>query len=179
MMFCLFAYIIGSLVTYKGPYNLDRLLHRGIYNTDGENKEQFRWTFRNVFKKMIGITPEFTTGDKIITWSVFIYSFIYEFLFAFVLVVIWNIFSPWKPEWWGHYFFFKYLGIPLVAAFVTTFWFVIGGIIDMRRLFHDLEQRVVNPLDNGQVEGNVALSDVAEFSRKEAEQKKEQEKADR
>ena len=176
MIFCLFAYIFGSLVTYKGPYNLDRLLHRGIYNTDGDNKVQFKWTFRNVFKKMIGITPEFTTGDKIITWSVFIYSFIYKFLLAFVLVVVWNIFSPWKPEWWGHYFFVIYLGVPLVAAFFTTFWFVIGGIMDMRRLFHDLEQRVVNPLDNGQVEGNVALSDIAVFSQKEAEQKKEQEK---
>ena len=177
MIICLFAYIFGSLVTYKGPYNLDRLLHRGIYNTDGENKTQFKWTFRNVFKKMIGITPEFTTGDKIITWSVFIYSFVYKFLLAFVLVIVWNIFSPWKPEWWGHYFFIIYLGVPLAAAFVTTFWFVIGGIIDMRRLFRDLEQRVVNPLDNGQVEGDVALSDIAVFSQKEAEQKKEQEKA--
>lgn len=30
------AYTVGSLVTYRGPYNLERLLHRGIYNTDGE-----------------------------------------------------------------------------------------------------------------------------------------------
>ena len=170
MMFCLCAYIVGSLVTYKGPFNLDRMLHRGIYNTDGENKVQFKWSFRNVFKKLVGITPEFTTGDKVITWSVFIYSFIYKFLIAFVLVVVWNVFSPWKPEWWGHYFFVIYLAVPLVAAFVTTFWFVIGGVIDLRRLFRDLENRIANPLDNGQVEGNVSLADAAIFSKKEAEQ---------
>ena len=170
MIFCLVAYIAGSLITYKGPFNLDRMLHRGIYNTDGENKGQFQWTFRNVFKKMIGITPEFTTGDKVITWSVFIYSFIYKFLVAFVLVVVWNMFSPWKPEWWGHYFFIIYLAVPLVSAFITTFWFVIGGVIDLRRLFRDLENRIANPLDNGQVEGSVSLADAAIFSKKEAEQ---------
>ena len=167
MLFCLLAYFVGSLVTYKGPFNLDRMLHRGIYNTDGENKAQFKWSFRTVFIKLIGITPEFTTGDKIITWSVFIYSFIYKFLLAFVMVVVWNIFSPWKPEWWGKYFFVIYLAVPLGSALITSFWFIIGGIIDIRRLFRDLEKRIVNPLDNGQVEGNVSLSDIEEFSRKE------------
>ena len=140
---------------------------------------QFKWTFRNVFKKMIGITPEFTTGDKIITWSVFIYSFVYKFLIAFVLVVVWNIFSPWKPAWWGHYFFVIYLAVPLFAAFVTMFWFIIGGVIDMRRLFRDLEKRIANPLDNGQVEGNVALSDVDIFSRKERELKNQNAKSEK
>ena len=176
MIFCLLAYIIGSLVTYRGPFNLDRLLHRGIYNTDGENKAQFKWSFRTVFKKIIGITPEFTTGDKVITWSVFIYTFVYHFLIGFVLVVIWNIFSPWKPAWWGYYFFIKYLAVPLFAAVITTFWFIIGGVIDLRKLFHDLEKRIANPLDNGQVEGNVALSDVEVFSKKESQK---QEKSDR
>ena len=180
MIFCLCAYIFGSLVTYKGPYNLDRLLHRGIYNTDGESKIQFKWTFGNIFKKMIGITPEFTTGDKIITWSVFIYSFVYKFLIAFVLVVILNFFSPWKPAWWGHYFFVIYLAIPLFAAFVTTFWFVIGGIIDLRRLFHDLAARIqVNNLDNGMVEGNVSLADKAEFAKLEKQNQKQSAEADR
>ena len=173
-MCCLVLYIAGSLLTYKGAFNLDRMLHRGIYNTDGENKEQFNWSLRNIFRKIIGITPEFTFSDKVITWSVFIYSFIYKFLIAFVLVVIWNVFSPWKPAWWGHYFFIIYLVVPLVAAFVTTFWFIIGGIIDIRRLFHDLDDRVADPLDNGQVEGHVSLSDAKIFSVKEDEAKQQE-----
>ncbi|MBO4511622.1 MAG: hypothetical protein J5746_02540 [Victivallales bacterium] len=174
MMCCLVLYIAGSLITYKGAFNLDRMLHRGIYNTDGEKKEQFNWSLRNIFRKMIGITPEFTLSDKVITWSVFIYSFIYKFLIAFVLVVIWNVFSPWKPAWWGHYFFVIYLVVPLIAAFVTTFWFIIGGIIDIRQLFHDLENRVTDPLDNGQVEGHVSLSDAKLFTAKENEAKQQE-----
>ena len=53
------------------------------------------------------------------------------------------------------------------------FWFIIGGVIDIRQLFRDLEKRIANPLDNGQVEGNVALSDEAVFSAKEAELKRQ------
>ena len=169
MIFCLAIYVIGSLVTYKKPFNLDRMLHRGIYNTDGENKRQERWTLRNTIGKLIGITPEYTMGDKIISWSVFIYSFIYRFLVTFVLVVIWNVFSPWKLEWWGHYFFIVYLAVPAAAAFITTFWFTIGGVIDMRRLFIDLKKHVDDPLDNGQVEGNVSLSDAKIFAEREKE----------
>jgi hypothetical protein len=46
---------------------------------------------------------------------------------------------------------------------VSTVWFMIGGIIDARRLFRDLAARLDNPLDNGQVENNVSLVDRAAF----------------
>ena len=175
MVFCLVIYIVGSLVTYKGPFNLDRMLHRGIYNVGDEKQAPFKWSFRNVFKKMIGITPEYTTGDKIISWSVFFYSFIYKFLGTFVLVVIWNAVSPWKPEWWGTYFFVVYLGVPVFSAAITTVWFFGGGLIDLRRLFKDLAARVDNPLDNGQVEGEVSLADQAVFSARESSEKSSEE----
>ena len=172
MILCLLVYILGSLFTFRKPYNLDRLLHRGIYNTEGEKKESSRWTFRNTFQKLIGITPEYTLGDKVVAWSVFGYSFVYQFAIAFVLVVIWNFYSPWKPEWWGNYFFTVYLAVPACAAVITTVWFTIGGVIDMKQLFRDLKNRVVDPLDNGQVEGNVSLSDRAAFEKAERDSEK-------
>ena len=174
MLLCLITYVAGSLITYKGPFNLDRMLHRGIYNTDGHVEERFQWSFRNAFKMMIGITPEYTTGDKVISWSVFIYSFIYKFLISFLLVVIWNLFSPWDLKWWSGYFFIVYLAIPLAAAAVTTVWFTFGGIKDMFRLFRDLEARIDNPLDNGQVVGNVSLADAEAFSKLSGEKEKQQ-----
>ena len=122
--------------------------------------------------KLIGITPEYTTGDRWIAWGVFGYSIIYKFFLAFVVVVIWNAVSPWKVEWWGHYFFITTLLIPGIVAFFSTFWFGIGGAVDLFRLFRDLEKRVVNPLDNGWVEGHVSLSDKETFDKLEKENPK-------
>src|SRR5690606_26791654 len=47
------AYVIGSLITYKKPYNLDRLLHRGIYSVEGVEKPAFKWTPGNVLNALL------------------------------------------------------------------------------------------------------------------------------
>ncbi len=157
------AYVIGSLLTQRKPYNLDRLLHRGVYDVAGEYKPPFQWTWRNAASKLIGITPEFTRGDKIISWSVFGYAIIYKFLLSFVVVLIWNLISPWPVEWWSTYFFVTSLVVTGALGIISTIWFLIGGIIDLRALFRDLAARVDNPLDNGMVEGHVSLADKAAF----------------
>ena len=41
------GYIVGSYLTYK-PYDLDKLLHRGVY-ADAPEPPKERWTLRNVF----------------------------------------------------------------------------------------------------------------------------------
>ncbi|MBE2206023.1 MAG: sodium:panthothenate symporter, partial [Saprospiraceae bacterium] len=81
----------------------------------------------------IGITPEYTRGDRIIAWSVFFYSVVFMFLFAFVGVMVWNFFSPWPIEWWGWYFLVVSLIVPGIAAVVSTVWFSVGGYLDLRR----------------------------------------------
>lgn len=157
------AYVIGSLASYKKPYNLDRLLHRGIYDVEGHNKEKTPWNIRTVWGKLIGITPEYSRGDKIIAWSVVGYAIIYKFGLCFLGVLIWNLISPWPAEWWSTYFFFTSLVVTSIIGVVSTFWFLIGGVVDTRRLFKDLAARIDNPLDNGQVEGHVSLADKAAF----------------
>ena len=162
-LFTLFLYIIVSYFTMKEPFNLDRMLHRGKYNIDGENKEDLTFAFHHIFSKILGITKDYTTGDKVIAYAFFIQSFVWGFLCAFVGVVIWNSITPWPLEWWGTYFFIILLAVPLCLTIVSVFWFGIGGGIDLFRLFRDLKERVTNPLDNGQVEGHVSLADKAEF----------------
>lgn len=160
------AYVGGSLLTYKQPYNLDRLLHRGVYDVEGKVKPPFKWTPGNVARALVGITPEYTRGDKIIAWSVVGYAIVYKFGLCFVAVLIWNMISPWPTEWWSTYFFVTSLCVTGVIGIISTFWFLIGGIIDMKRLFKDLEARVDNPLDNGEVVGHVSLADKAIFEAK-------------
>jgi solute:Na+ symporter, SSS family len=160
------AYVVGSLLTYKKPYNLDRLLHRGIYDVEGQAKPPFKWTPVNVAKALVGITPEYTRGDKIIAWSVVGYALVYKFGLCFVVVMVWNLIKPWPTEWWSTYFFITSLCVTGVIGIISTFWFLIGGVIDMKRLFKDLGARIDNPLDNGQVVGHVSLADKAIFEAK-------------
>jgi Na+/proline symporter len=159
----LIIYIGVSLLTFRKPYNLERMLHRGKYSIDGEKRLTSAWTWRSFMGKLIGITPEYTRGDRWLAWSVFGYTFVYQIGLCFIVVVIWNFISPWPTAWWSHYFYINSLLIACVIGVVSTVWFMIGGIIDARRLFRDLAARLDNPLDNGQVENNVSLVDRAAF----------------
>ena len=149
MMLSLIGYIGGSLLTYK-PYDLDKLLHRGKY-ADGPEPVREKWTIRNVLGKLIGITPEYTRGDRFIAYFVFSYSIVYGILIAFLAIVIWNVFSPWPDHWWTVKFFITMLLIPGITGIISTVWFLIGGIHDFRQLFIDLKKRVEDVNDNGQI----------------------------
>lgn len=149
MILALLGYIIGSCLTYK-PYDLDQLLHRGKY-ADGLVPERTSWTLRTIFSKLIGITPEYTKGDRVIAWSVFVYTFIYKLLFTFIMVMVCNLFFEWPRSWWNWYFYLTSLVIPSLIGIVTTVWFLWGGIRDLRQLFIDLEKRNEDVNDNGQI----------------------------
>ena len=143
------GYVIGSYLTYK-PYDLDKLLHRGKY-ADGPEPVKEKWTLRNIFSKIIGITPEYTRGDRIIAYSVFFYSVVYSVGIVFFGIVIWNAIWPWPHSWWTVKFFITTLLIPGIVGVISTIWFMIGGSIDAILLFRDLKKRVEDPNDNGQI----------------------------
>ena len=65
--------------------------------------------------------------------------------------------------------------IPGIFAFITTFWFGYGGIKNLIELFKALENRVVNHLDNGTVDGNVSLADKAQLEAVEGNGEKKEE----
>ena len=141
------GYIIASLATNHGKlFDLDKMLHR-----DEETQPQQKVSIIN---KLIGITAEYTCGDKIITWFVFCYSVMWRCGVAFLAVVVWNIFSRWELKSWATYFFVTLFAIPCVLGVFTTFWFLIGGIKDMRQLFRDLAKRKIDESDNGFVNKN-------------------------
>ena len=150
-------------MTCKELFNLDRMLLRGKYNLDNLNQEKVSWSWRTVFSKLIGITPEYTFWDRVIARSIFSYSIIYSFFGTFVLVVLWNLFYSWPAEWWSRYFLVTALVVPGCVALIVAFWFGIGAVKDMKQLFVDLKKRKINFLDNGQVEGNMSLADKAEL----------------
>ena len=163
MIITLVLYIAVSYATCKEPFNLDRMLHRGKYNLDGDNKETVKFSWKGIFKQIIGINKEYTVGDKVIAWSFFIFTFVYQFAILFLLVLIWNQISPWPMKWWSDYFYITHIVIPGAIGIITTLWFGWGGIKDLIEMFKTLEKRVVNHLDNGIVDGNMSLADKAEL----------------
>ena len=165
MILSISMYCLVSLLTCRKPFNLDRMLHRRKYAVDGEVKNFEKLTFRNLFRKLIGITPDYTLGDKCIAYGTFFWSSGVEVGLFYLGTVIWNSFYRWPLSWWGWRLFILSIGIACVKAMISMVWFMIGGIVDMRRMFRDLAARTqVNDLDNGMVEGNVSLADKKSFA---------------
>ncbi|MBE6388495.1 MAG: sodium:panthothenate symporter [Lentisphaerae bacterium] len=161
----LLVYIAVSYATCKEPFNLERMLHRGKYSLGEVREIKSAWTWKNLYNKLVGITPEYTTGDKFIAWGYVGYTFVYRFGLTFVVTAIWNAISPWPIEYWAMYFLVVFLVIPGIMAAITAVWFGIGGVIDLRRMFYDLEHREANYLDNGMVVNNMSLADKAAFEK--------------
>ena len=53
--------------------------------------------------------------------------------------------------------------VPGFVAAISTVWFSIGGLRDLRQLFRDLKTRKIDVLDDGRVEGNMSVADKARF----------------
>ncbi len=176
MVMGVIAYVVGSWLTLKTPFNLDRMLHRGIYSDDKTPQPvKQRLTPRRLVQRIVGIDNEYTTGDKVLAWSVVGWSLIYNFGVLFCGVLIWNAVSPWTPHGWAIYFFITTIVTALTVGGVSTVWFMIGGIRDTRTMLRDLSARVANPLDNGRVEGHVSIVDAARFQEIEKQLRPEEE----
>ena len=65
-----------------------------------------------------------------------------------------------RQRWVGWFKFYNLI-IPSVIAAISTVWFTIGGIVDLRRMFRRLAEKQDNDLDNGRVVGHVSTDDVA------------------
>ena len=144
-------YVGVSLLTSRKPFNMDKLLHRGAY-ADADAPKKLPWTWHTVYNKLIGIDGNYTKGDKILAWSVFIWSFGWSFCCVFLGIVTWNAISPWPVSWWGHKFLITTVIIPGIIAIISTFWFSIGGVRDLRRLFRDLAKKQDDFSDDGRVD---------------------------
>jgi len=151
MLVAIFLYVTVSLITCRKPFNLERMLHRGIY-ADSETKPRIPWTFKSAFSKIIGIDANYTKGDRILAWSVFLWSFGYGFCLCFLFIIIWNAFYRWPNEWWAIKFHITTLLIPCVVAIISTIWFSIGGSVDLYRLFKSLASKHDDFNDDGRVQ---------------------------
>lgn len=100
-------------------------------------------------EKLIGVTSEYNTADRVLAWSVFSYQVIFNTVICFALVVIWNRIRPWNDAAWGWYFFITNIVVAGVIGLISTVWFTIGGTLGLIQLFRRLEQKRTDSRDDG------------------------------
>jgi SSS family solute:Na+ symporter len=154
------AYIIVSLLTSKEDFNLERMLHRGIYARHDENAPKAHHAKLSLWARLIGFDQDFSRSDKWVAgglfgWSVFCVSIV-------IVGTIWNLVSPWSEATWSGYWKIMAIGVPILGAGVTGIWFTWGAARDLKDLFVRLRAAAANPMDNGQVEGHRNLDDTTD-----------------
>ncbi len=158
-------YGVVSLLTSHEPFNMERMLHRGRYRRADEREvTQVALTWRSAYQRLLGIDSQYTRGDRILAWAVFMYSMVWGFG-SFVVLVVWNAVSRWPNSWWANWFAVYNLAVPGIIAVVSTVWFSIGGTVDLRRLFQRLAVKEDNLLDDGRVIGHVSADEVERMER--------------
>ena len=80
---------------------------------------------------------------------------------SWIVIIVWNVISPWPNEWWATWFFIQNIVVTAIVGAITTVWFTIGGTVDLRRLFKRLAAKEANIHDDGRVVDHISVADVA------------------
>jgi SSS family solute:Na+ symporter len=131
------GYVFFSLLDWllfkREAYNLEKLLHRGEYAVHDDHA-------RGVTKPPVGFRAllpgkEFNLGDKTIYY--FKLSWAATWFTVFVVGVIINIATDVSVDSWVT-FWKIHISILMTVGVLTTVWFCIGGLKDLKNLFRSL-----------------------------------------
>ncbi|MEO1236751.1 MAG: sodium:solute symporter, partial [Planctomycetota bacterium] len=166
------GYVVVSLLSPDPELNTDKLFNRGEYAPalkDDEPSDTPPPASRAVpyWQRKLGVTPEFTAGDKWIFAGK--YALFLLFFGGFVVLTVANLgFGLMQTdEAWANWWLFKIVlsGVIGVAA---TVWFLIGGIIDLRDLFRILRRLDRDASDDGSVDEHLGHKTEDEPQRSDA-----------
>ena len=153
------AYISFSLLIPAATVNMDKLLHRGEYAVQQEQKH---FTARTECKaisrfwKWIGVNREFSKADRFCFLVLFCHGMLglggFGVLLTLKLCGIMNV-ERWL-YWWR-----LNLWINLVLGIIGVAWVSVGGLIDLRKMFARLAVLQRDVKDDGWVEDSQNLAD--------------------
>ncbi len=140
------VYLLVSLLGKRTIFNMDQLLHHGKYAT--QDTQRLHSSSVSRFWRLLGITEEFTLGDKVIYLATFIWSV--GWFTVFVVGTIYSAIFEVSLESWL-YFWRIYIWIIFSVSVFTLVWLGTGGILNVRSLFRRLEAIRKNDADDGWV----------------------------
>ena len=143
-------YVMFSLAE-KRVFNIDKMLHRGEFvvasdhaATGGKTVAE-RWNWRTA----LGITADFTRGDKLIYGFTVVKSM---GLFALWLVMTIAAFTVGVSiEGWTTYHYWVNTVFFIVLTMAVIVWLTIGGMRDVLQLYRDLREAKRDFSDDGTV----------------------------
>ncbi len=150
------TYVIVSLLSKRSEVDFDQMFHRGRYAVEPKEGEPdyVPKTGRDAvprWLRKLGVTEEFTTGDKVIFGLKYLFFF-WQFGIGFLgLSIAYAVFGLMRSDdswanWWT-----IYLWVTVAAGTTTTVWFLVGGIRDLFKLFGQLKQIRRDAEDDGTV----------------------------
>ena len=131
-------------INKRPDFNLERMLHRGIYDTTGEHSGR-----RNIgILKLLGLTGEFTFRDKVIFFVTLGWTMLGAVIFAAGSIgeLFFTIPDLVWLELWKYYVMTMF-----VIGMLATVWFMIGGGFDVAALFRTMLKAKRNDADDGMV----------------------------
>jgi SSS family solute:Na+ symporter len=147
------AFLVYALVSWRTcrrEFNMDRMLHRGIYAIEGDDTSPpvlLRQRF--TLARFLNYTSDFTRRDKFVVAALFAWSMFW--LAVTLLGTAWYVVHPWSTLAWAHYWFVAGIVLPLIISVITLLWFGIGGIIDLHNFFRELTRIKRDVTDDGTV----------------------------
>ena len=140
-----------SLLGKRKKHNMDKLLHRGQYRIEADqvvaedsSAMPEKWTWRTA----LGITKEFTRGDKII-YAISIILTMLMLVWFLVMTSIGTLIGLTPAQWANCHRYFLWFWI--LACFVIAIWLGIGGIRDGISFIRDLRTANRDYSDDGRV----------------------------
>jgi SSS family solute:Na+ symporter len=147
---CITLYIVTSVCSRQKPFPLERLLHRG---EGAERRETATGTQRRGLQARLdwwlAIGTSFKRSDRRIAYALFGYSVLWNIVALGCLA--WNVaIERWAADAWWRYVLVQNIICALAIAAITTVWFGIGAVRDVRVLLRRLRTAAGDPADDGQ-----------------------------
>jgi solute:Na+ symporter, SSS family len=133
IVFSAALYFVVSVLTARGEFDMDRLLHRGQYALKGEELPVLlptKW-----WERIFGITPMFNRRDRITAYIVVGWFLAWLGMFAAGMIYGYAA-HPAEADWARFWHIYLYISFALLVG--TTLWLRIGGIRDVRSLFRSM-----------------------------------------
>ncbi len=130
------------------PYDLDRLLHRGVYADPEQDTQEPSREGTTRLGRLLGISANFSRFERLLFYASFGWMVLWWCFFLIISVTGW-LAPDWLPEnFWPEYWYWNvWLNIGL--GIVCTIWIFCGGCRDAGRMFRDLRHQKIDSSDDG------------------------------